>query len=494
MNCPACKKILASTLSVCPSCGTMVYDTVREELSAKISTMEKTAKIENEKAEIISRAEKAKAETGLNMMQSYRRETSAKFEMPTKFESPAVPKPPTQAVSIPKPKSPKDETPKPAAQAIKQPLPQQPQQSVPMLSLATTKPHTSELIAKQTSPTLVEFQTKNAVLPEWRLQLQNSVRRRNGNMQSESADTISNQTVLATSGATALKAETFEQTAPAALKNPMLEKAMRRIEESRQKFSTEEKPQPSPFDAFQTQPRTFPYAVPNKPQNNFGNQSASAAVPCYTTKPKSSPILTEVKAEKFDTNKLPPLSAKVISSFEENSPQLVEGTNTFFEIKAAEEPDVVAYQEAAVEDLYAEEEADDRAPVSLRFNAGLFDLIIGSFISLILLAPFMLASGNLFTTQGLFAFLATTSIVMFIYLTTTIGTMGRTFGMRLFSLEIIDIEENAYPTFHQAAVSSSLYLVSLALGGVGFLTLFLNHEKRAAHDLISGTIVVREFE
>jgi uncharacterized RDD family membrane protein YckC len=83
---------------------------------------------------------------------------------------------------------------------------------------------------------------------------------------------------------------------------------------------------------------------------------------------------------------------------------------------------------------------------------------------------------------------------MFIYLTTTIGTMGRTFGMRLFSLELVDIEENAYPTFHQAAVSSSVYLVSLALGGVGFLTLFLNHEKRAAHDLLSGTIVVKEYE
>jgi uncharacterized RDD family membrane protein YckC len=141
-----------------------------------------------------------------------------------------------------------------------------------------------------------------------------------------------------------------------------------------------------------------------------------------------------------------------------------------------------------------DEESDDRAPVALRFNAGLFDLIIGSFLSIILIAPFTLSSGNLFTVQGLFAFLATCSIVMFIYLTTTIGTMGRTLGMRLFSLELVDIEENAYPTFHQAAVSSSVYLVSLALGGIGFLTLFLNHEKRAAHDLLSGTIVVKEYE
>ena len=83
---------------------------------------------------------------------------------------------------------------------------------------------------------------------------------------------------------------------------------------------------------------------------------------------------------------------------------------------------------------------------------------------------------------------------MFIYLTTTVGLSGKTLGMKLFSLEIVDIEENAYPTFHQAAVSSAVYLLSLALGGLGFLTLLMNNEKRAAHDLLSGTIIVKEYQ
>jgi uncharacterized RDD family membrane protein YckC len=65
--------------------------------------------------------------------------------------------------------------------------------------------------------------------------------------------------------------------------------------------------------------------------------------------------------------------------------------------------------------------------------------------------------------------------------------------MKLFSLEIIDVQENDYPSLHQAAVSSSVYLLSLALGGIGFLTMLINSEKRAAHDLISGTIVVKEY-
>jgi uncharacterized RDD family membrane protein YckC len=82
---------------------------------------------------------------------------------------------------------------------------------------------------------------------------------------------------------------------------------------------------------------------------------------------------------------------------------------------------------------------------------------------------------------------------MFIYLTTCLGLFGKTFGMRIFSLELVDVDESEYPTFHQAALNSTIYLISLALGGIGFLTIPFNEEKRAIHDLLSGTIVVKEF-
>jgi uncharacterized RDD family membrane protein YckC len=81
---------------------------------------------------------------------------------------------------------------------------------------------------------------------------------------------------------------------------------------------------------------------------------------------------------------------------------------------------------------------------------------------------------------------------MFLYLTTSLAFIGRTFGMRLFSLELVDVDENAYPTLHQAAVSSAVYLLSLAFAGVGFVPIFFNEERRAAHDILSGTILIRE--
>jgi len=196
---------------------------------------------------------------------------------------------------------------------------------------------------------------------------------------------------------------------------------------------------------------------------------------------------------------LPPLlpkSAEIAANFENLSP-VVNYVET--PVEETSQPKIAIVETVETKNESAEtpeadevEEFEDCAPFAMRFNAGLFDLIIGSFVSLLLLAPFMLFGGSWLSVAGVFAFLATCAIVMFIYMTTTIGFYGRTFGMRLFSLEMVDIENEGYPTFHQAAVSSAVYLLSLALGGIGFLTLPFNQDRRAVHDLVSGTIIVRE--
>jgi uncharacterized RDD family membrane protein YckC len=64
--------------------------------------------------------------------------------------------------------------------------------------------------------------------------------------------------------------------------------------------------------------------------------------------------------------------------------------------------------------------------------------------------------------------------------------------MRIFSLELIDAEQNAVPTVHQAAVSSAVYLLSMTFAGIGFLTIPFNEEKRAFHDIVSGTLLIRD--
>ena len=139
------------------------------------------------------------------------------------------------------------------------------------------------------------------------------------------------------------------------------------------------------------------------------------------------------------------------------------------------------------------EEIEDLAPFSMRFGAGLFDLIIGGFAGMLVLSPIAFTNGDWFTLAGLGTFAATAAIVTFLYMTVCLGFFGKTMGMRLFSLELVDAVENEYPTLRQAAVSSSIFLLSLVFGGAGFLSVFFNEEKRALHDLLSGTILVREF-
>jgi uncharacterized RDD family membrane protein YckC len=371
------------------------------------------------------------------------------------------------------------------------------------------KQTTSELVPKPTSPTLVEFHSKNSPVPEWRLQLQNAIRKRKDreNPPTEKLDlpvAAPNKTKFVTSGANALKVEIAEERKPARQKNPTLNSALERIEKSRQKFLVEEQEAPiEPVVSARPANKNFPFYIASK-QAEVAPDNVKTKTSVEITKPK---LAASLRTESGDlgTNKLPSLVSKpanISTSFAKNietTPKIETKTPKVVAEKVEtkiEEKNKVEIKPIANEEIFAPEENyeefEDSAPLAMRFNAGLFDLIIGGFLSLFLLAPFMLMGGNWLTLTGVLAFLATCSIVMFIYLTITIGYYGRTFGMRLFSLEVIDIEGEHYPTLHQAAVSSAVYLLTLAFGGVGFLTLLFNGERRAAHDLISGTIVVKE--
>ncbi|HEX8639455.1 MAG TPA: RDD family protein, partial [Pyrinomonadaceae bacterium] len=335
---------------------------------------------------------------------------------------------------------------------------------------------------------------KNAALPDWRLKMQNAVRQRMENPAGEenAPKETQYQTRLVTSGANALKAEIVEETAEP-LKNEKVANALKRIEQSRKAFFVEESQPELTIADDSNQNKNYPFYIAARTAENDVKPPESKASVNVPPKPKLVASAPRNADGELDTNKLPPLPTTAIG-FDKVS------TDTHDEIAQPKTNDTIGQvmlSETAVKENIVEtaeaEESDDLAPFAMRFNAGLFDLIIGSFASFILLAPFMLAGGEWMTFTGLLAFAATLSVVMFIYLTTAVGMFGRSIGMRLFSLELVDVEENEYPTFHQAAVSSSVYLLSLVFGGIGFLTIPFNEEKRAVHDIVSGTIVVKEY-
>ena len=113
---------------------------------------------------------------------------------------------------------------------------------IPAMKRPAIRIDTSDLRNKKTSPTLAEFHTKTATLPDWRLQLQNSVRQRSGRGRTDepAVDAVAMQPKLQTSGANALKAEYIEQPAEAEPINSKVANALKRIEESRRAFLPEE--------------------------------------------------------------------------------------------------------------------------------------------------------------------------------------------------------------------------------------------------------------
>lgn len=443
MMCPVCKRELAPTLSICFTCGAMVNDTVREELETKIERISGPLR----KPPVTELSENRKEDNGLPQESSSLADDDRNLPAPN-------------AVSVP-------------------------------------RSRTMEFPTKPTSPTLVDFQPKNSTLPEWRLQIQNSVRKRTDKaslQRMQAPEPIRVQVGPDIVGDNSLEKDaSVSDDRP---QNPMIANALRRIEASRRTFLPE-------VEAANTisSPKSYPFNVVGR-----NRSAAAAAAPAPTLSPSPKPRLIsslKIEKKKYDTNRLPQLP-EPLGEGEELIPDTSQTPDVSQEILAsaivpapesvAQRPLFVPTENGSGEIVSAEseEEYDDLASFSMRFGAGLFDIALGTVGTLLILSPFMSVSERWFSWFGGLAFVASLATIVFLYLTASIALWGRSLGMRLFSLELIDAEQSAYPTLHQAAVNSAVYLLSFAFFGLGFLTIIFNEEKRAFHDIVSGTILIRD--
>lgn len=409
---------------------------------------------------------------------------SVREELQTKINAPVRRRAPAPRVELTANEAPVIEAPAAAAP---------PKREIPRPT-PPLKRETNPLSGPKTSPTLVEFQNKNATVPDWRLQLQNSVRqRKGGTVQRTEAVSDQAQPRLMTNGANALKAEVVEEPKPrpAEHSNPRIANALKRIDESRKTFLPE-KPCRSPktSTATSTAQRSYPFNVVSRTQT--APQRTPEGKPIISDPPKPTLVPTfKIDKKKLDTNKLPQLS-ELSAAISEPQP-VIEKPRTPAPASIPEISIHVAKPQTGQLPLINSDEIEDLAPISMRFNAALFDLIIGAFGSFLLISPIVLMGGDWFSFAGIAAFAGVWATTMFIYLTLAIGMYGKTLGMRMFGLELIDAEESDYPTFHQAAVHSAVFLLSIPFFGIGFLPMVFNEERRPAHDLAAGTIIVTEF-
>ncbi|MDQ1590064.1 MAG: hypothetical protein QOG71_691 [Pyrinomonadaceae bacterium] len=135
---------------------------------------------------------------------------------------------------------------------------------------------------------------------------------------------------------------------------------------------------------------------------------------------------------------------------------------------------------------------DDHAPVSKRIAGGIVDLLVVGFASTPFAAIIELTSGNWADVRVAASMGGIVVVLMFLYLMAATALAGRTWGMSLVSLRTVDAETGMSPTTGQCVRRAFAYMLSLATLGLGLLYALFDAEGRAAHDHLSGTIVIAD--
>lgn len=136
--------------------------------------------------------------------------------------------------------------------------------------------------------------------------------------------------------------------------------------------------------------------------------------------------------------------------------------------------------------------ADDHAPVAKRIAGGVIDLLVVAFASTPFAAIIELTNGNWADVRVAASMGGIVLVLMFIYLMAATALAGRTWGMFLVSLRTVDAVTGMAPTTGQCIRRAFGYMLSLATLGIGLLYALFDAEGRAAHDHLSGTIVIVE--
>jgi uncharacterized RDD family membrane protein YckC len=130
-------------------------------------------------------------------------------------------------------------------------------------------------------------------------------------------------------------------------------------------------------------------------------------------------------------------------------------------------------------------------------NASAFTRVLSAVIDLIVVAvlcgPFValveLTHGNWRDLKVAATGAALFSVMSFLYFTISTALTGRTFGMRLFSLRIVDARTGLIPTGKQSAGRALVYLGTILTLGLASLYILIDRDRQTAHDRLTRTTV-----
>jgi uncharacterized RDD family membrane protein YckC len=341
-------------------------------------------------------------------------------------------------------------------------------QSAPAVSTNQTK-------RAEPRPSLIEFPGVNRnALPEWRKELSERVR--------EKQERKAREAVLEAQGLVATAVETEPDATPVILEllpqtemppvNPIVEAALKRIERANL--------QPSSFSHGNAALAT---AIDYEEQRVCSEPIATSSIAISLVEPNIE-ATEEAKPEKLHNLSVVPNPPLI----EEDVPVVVKKPRRL--ISGANDP-ALDYLDTVPTTVLVERREYVAASNVRRALAAFVDLAF-----VVALAAPLLALNSLSTLDWqnwrLIAFsVASIASVGFLYLTIVTAFTGRTLGMRLCSLRVVDARNGLIPTGGQSAARALIYLLSLVSVGILSLYVFVDSDNRALHDRVSRTAVIR---
>jgi uncharacterized RDD family membrane protein YckC len=130
------------------------------------------------------------------------------------------------------------------------------------------------------------------------------------------------------------------------------------------------------------------------------------------------------------------------------------------------------------------------APVFARILGSVVDLMVVALLCAPLAALVELTNGDWKDLSVAATGAVVFSVMSFLYFTISTALTGRTLGLRLFSLRIVDARTGLIPTGKQSAGRALVYLGTILTLGLASLYVLIDRDNKTAHDRLTRTTVI----
>lgn len=142
----------------------------------------------------------------------------------------------------------------------------------------------------------------------------------------------------------------------------------------------------------------------------------------------------------------------------------------------------------------ADADYEGAVPLTTHIVINLADLVVLTLSCAPFLASMMLGGADTISSQTVSATALVALVVSFFYFTVTQALCGKTFGMMLTNTSVVSMETGAPLTIQQSLIRTVGYFLALLPALLGFIWIAFNPTRRGLHDLLSGSIVIRDQE